>query len=140
MTRRSYRVRFAGGAGFDLTGIVDRPDVNPARDHPASPVVVFSHCFTCNKDLKAIVRISRALSDMGIAVLRFDMTGLGASEGEFSKTSFSSNVADLRSAIRFAKDEFGPMAKHVLNSWGVRRTQDFGEIVFELVEHGVLRK
>ena len=100
----SRRVRFDGGTGQPLAGIVDAPVV--ARDD-GSPVVVFAHCFTCNKDLKAIVRLSRLLARGGVSVLRFDMTGLGDSEGEFSRTDFLSNLADLRKAIEFAGSDLG---------------------------------
>ncbi|QDT04536.1 Alpha/beta hydrolase family protein [Rubripirellula lacrimiformis] len=81
-------------------------------------VVVFSHCFTCNKDLKAIVRISRALASEGIAMLRYDMTGLGGSEGDFSHTSFTTNLADLASAIRFANAELGTVTGLIGHSFG----------------------
>lgn len=104
---------FTGGAGFELAGIVDRPS-----DQPDAPVAVFSHCFTCNKDLKAIVRIARALSELGVAVLRFDMTGLGDSGGDFSRTSFTSNLRDLDSAIEFASVELGPVAALIGHSFG----------------------
>ncbi len=113
MPRRSYRVQFPGGCGHELAGIVDRPD-----HRHTFPVAVFSHCFTCNKDLKAIVRISRALADLGIGVLRFDMTGLGGSRGDFSHTSFSTNVADIKSAMRFASKELGPVTALVGLSFG----------------------
>ncbi len=82
------------------------------------PVVVFSHCFTCNKDLKAIVRISRALAESEIAVLRYDMTGLGGSEGDFSATTFTTNLADLRAAIRFATTELGTVTALLGHSFG----------------------
>lgn len=59
---------------------------------------MFAHCFTCGKDVFAASRIAHALTDHGIAVLRFDFTGLGASEGEFPNTNFSSNLADLIAA------------------------------------------
>lgn len=113
MARKSYRVQFAGGSGFQLAGIVDRPD-----DSDSFPVAIFSHCFTCNKDLKAIARISRGLSELGIGVLRFDMTGLGGSEGEFSDTSFTTNVADLQAAISFANQELGPVTSLIGHSFG----------------------
>jgi putative redox protein len=111
--RQSYRVQFPGGSGFPLAGIVDRPS-----DAAVAPVAVFSHCFTCNKDLKAIVRISRALAVAGIAVLRFDMTGLGGSEGDFSQTNFSSNLADLAAAIQFATAQLGPVQAIIGHSFG----------------------
>ncbi len=114
----SYRVKFDGGNGFALAGIIDRLDSAPPEDAEASPVVVFSHCFTCNKDLKAIVRIARSLAGRGIKVLRFDMTGLGGSEGDFSHTNFTTNLADLRAAIAFAGDELGPVTGLVGHSFG----------------------
>lgn len=104
---------FPGALGSTLAGIVDRPD-----DRPDAPVVVFSHCFTCNKDLKAIVRISRMLADQGIAVLRYDMTGLGGSEGDFSRTTFTSNQADLTAAIEFASTDLGPVGGLIGHSFG----------------------
>jgi putative redox protein len=62
---------------------------------------IFAHCFTCTKNLKAINNIDRALTDKNVAVLRFDFTGLGESEGDFADTDFSSNVEDLLAAARF---------------------------------------
>ena len=64
---------------------------------------LFAHCFTCSKNIKAIAHISRALTREGIAVLRFDFTGLGESEGNFADTNFSSNVDDLIVAADFLK-------------------------------------
>ncbi|MEM7454598.1 MAG: alpha/beta hydrolase [Planctomycetota bacterium] len=91
----SKRVSFENGSGIRLAGIIDWPDESPRE------FAVFSHCFTCTKDLKAIVRISRGLARRGIAVLRFDFTGLGESGGNFSDTNFDSNILDLRSAVDF---------------------------------------
>ena len=117
---KSYRVQFDGGIpGVTLAGIVDRPrDWKPTIDNEVQPVVVYSHCFTCSKDLKATVRISRALARAGIAVLRFDMMGLGGSNGEFADSNFTTNLADLSSAIRFAKSELGPVTGLVGHSFG----------------------
>mgnify|MGYP001218037074 CR=1 FL=1 len=67
---------------------------------------LFAHCFTCTKNLKAVSNIARALNQEGIAVLRFDFTGLGESEGDFSRTNFSSNVDDLVSAAEYLKQEY----------------------------------
>ena len=113
--RRSYRVTFASQRGHLLAGIVDEADEHAQAD-PA--MVVFSHCFTCNKDLKAIVRISRKLADLGVSVLRFDMTGLGNSEGDFSQSNFSTNCEDLRSAIGFSKENLGPVHGLIGHSFG----------------------
>lgn len=134
-SRRSRRVRFPGGNGYDLAGIVDLPTAGPhdfvgdgdaPGEEPApidappqqSPVVVFSHCFTCNKDLKAIVRLGRSLAGEGIAVLRYDMTGLGNSDGDFSRTNFTTNIADLHAAINFANQELGPVTGLLGHSFG----------------------
>jgi putative redox protein len=67
---------------------------------------LFAHCFTCNKNFNAVFNINRALANEGIAVLRFDFTGLGESEGDFSQTNFRSNVEDLITAADFLKSEF----------------------------------
>jgi putative redox protein len=121
LSRKSYRVTFSGSLGFPLAGIIDRPD---PQDQSA-PVLVLSHCFTCKKDLKAIVRISRGLADRGIAVLRYDMTGLGGSGGDFSRTSFTSNVNDLQTAIEFASHELGQVTALMGHSFGGAASMSF---------------
>jgi hypothetical protein len=72
--------------------------VRPAGDAETQRYALFAHCFTCGKDIAAASRISRALAERGIAVLRFDFTGLGNSDGDFANTSFTSNVQDLIAA------------------------------------------
>ena len=74
----------------------------------AQPIAyaLFAHCFTCTKNLKAVGNISLVLTREGIALLRFDFTGLGESEGDFADTNFSSNVADLIAAANFLKTQF----------------------------------
>lgn len=67
---------------------------------------IFAHCFTCSKNLMAVTNISRALTSKGIAVLRFDFTGLGDSEGEFADTNFSSNVQDLILAAEYLEENY----------------------------------
>lgn len=100
----SERVSFPGHSGERLAGLLDRPLAGPVRGH-----VLFAHCFTCNKNLKTVATISRALTDAGLAVLRFDFTGLGESGGEFAATGFSSNVADLLAAADYlATEHSGP--------------------------------
>ena len=86
------RFTFPGHAGHDLAARLDLPQ------GPHLATALFAHCFTCGKDIPAARRISARLAAMGIAVLRFDFTGLGHSAGEFENTTLSSNVADLRSA------------------------------------------
>lgn len=89
---RSEHVTFPGAHGGALAARLDAPD-GPVRAH-----AVFAHCFTCGKDIFAASRIAQALVEHGLAVLRFDFTGLGHSEGEFANTDFSSNVQDLAAA------------------------------------------
>lgn len=91
-------VRFAGAHGALLAARLEYPEGNPRA------YALFAHCFTCSKDSHAATRISRALAAHGIAVLRFDFTGLGGSEGDFANTNFSSNVADLRAAADYLRD------------------------------------
>ena len=89
---RSDKVAFRGANGDLLAGRLDRPAGRPRA------FGLFAHCFTCSKDVFAAQRIATGLAERGIAVLRFDFTGLGNSEGEFANTNFSSNVADLVAA------------------------------------------
>jgi uncharacterized OsmC-like protein/fermentation-respiration switch protein FrsA (DUF1100 family) len=83
------RFQFAGSEGQQLAATLDLPEREPLA------YALFAHCFTCGKDVLAAKRIAVALAAKGIAVLRFDFTGLGSSEGDFANSTFSSNVADL---------------------------------------------
>lgn len=97
----SKKVKFTNLRGVKLAGRLELPlDKEPAN------YAIFAHCFTCGKDLKAIHNISLALIQQGIAVLRFDFTGLGQSEGDFSESHFSSNVEDLQAAYEFLSDYY----------------------------------
>ena len=98
------KLEFSNNAGQKLSARIDLPD-----DSPPVAYALFAHCFTCSKNIKAASHISRALTTEGIAVFRFDFTGLGESEGDFGDTSFSSNVDDLVSAAEFMADHYqGP--------------------------------
>ena len=83
---------FVGGAGTQLTGHLEPPEGTPRG------WAIFAHCFTCGKDSRAAVHVSRALSRSGIGVLRFDFAGTGISGGMGGEVSFASDVQDLRSA------------------------------------------
>ncbi|HEX7186439.1 MAG TPA: alpha/beta fold hydrolase [Thermoanaerobaculia bacterium] len=96
---RREHLRFPGAHGADLAARLESPDVEPTA------YALFAHCFTCSKDLKAAGWISRALVDRGIAVFRFDFTGIGESEGDFAETDFSSNLDDLVAAADFLRRE-----------------------------------
>jgi putative redox protein len=96
------RLKFPGAFGDELVGRLELPD--PEGSEPAA-YALFAHCFTCSKDLKAAGWISRALVERGIAVFRFDFTGIGESEGDFADTDFSSNLDDLEAAADFLRRE-----------------------------------
>ncbi len=94
----TQRISFEGHDGSTLAARLDLPD------GPRLATALFAHCFTCGKDIAAARRISQRLASMGIAVLRFDFTGLGHSDGEFANTTFTSNVEDLVRAARHLAD------------------------------------
>lgn len=100
MTVLSEKVSFTGAQGHELAARLDRPDRRPRA------YALFAHCFTCTKDVFAAQRIAAALAEEGVAVLRFDFTGLGHSEGEFANTDFTSNVDDLAAAADFLAREY----------------------------------
>ena len=95
------KLSFKNEKGESLAARLDLP-----VDEKPVAYAIFAHCFTCTKNLNAVVNINQALATEGIATLRFDFTGLGESEGDFSHTSFSSNVSDLIAAADFLKLEF----------------------------------
>ena len=95
----SKRFEFRNRHGLALSARMDRPEDDPVA------YALFAHCFTCGKDIKAAYHIARALNREGIGVLRFDFTGLGASQGDFADTNFSSNVHDLIDAGAFMGSE-----------------------------------
>jgi putative redox protein len=92
MPARVERIKFLGSQGTDLAARLDLPAVPPRA------YALFAHCFTCTKESVAASRIARELTAAGIGVLRFDFTGLGASDGEFANTNLSSNADDVRRA------------------------------------------
>ena len=96
------KIEFTNKAGQKLAARLDLPaDIQPMA------YALFAHCFTCSKNIKAASHISRALTERGFAVFRFDFTGLGESEGEFEDTNFSSNVEDLVTAAEFMATNYG---------------------------------
>jgi len=99
------KVSFRNPQGDTLAARLDLP-----ADSKPIACALFAHCFTCSKDLKAVGTISKALNRQGIAVLRFDFTGLGESEGDFAETNFSSNVEDLVAAAEYMGETMEPPA------------------------------
>jgi len=101
MGRKSTRFDFPNGRGQTLAGTLDRPAGE------AEFCGIFAPCFTCTKDSHGASKICRAMADGGAAMLRFDLTGLGGSEGDFADTNFSTRILDIVAACRAVEAEFG---------------------------------
>ena len=99
---KKIRLEFENSNGEVLAGLLELPE----RVDEISSFALFAHCFTCGKDIAAASRISRALAAKGIAVLRFDFTGLGNSDGDFANTNFSSNIEDLVQAAKALEAQY----------------------------------
>lgn len=99
MASLSEKLTFPGSAGHALAARLDLPE-----DGTPKAYALFAHCFTCSKDSVGASRVSQALAARGIATLRFDFTGLGSSDGDFSNTDFSSNIGDLLAAIHYLRE------------------------------------
>lgn len=127
------RLTFPGHDGATLAARLDLPD------GPHLGTALFAHCFTCGKDIPAARRIASRLAAAGIAVLRFDFTGLGHSDGEFGNTTFSSNVADLTAAYRALEDRGmapGLVIGHSLGGAAVLKAAPLMEAVRAVVTIG----
>lgn len=98
---KQTKVRFPNARGQQLAGLLALPE-----DEQPLAYALFAHCFTCSKNLAAAANIAQALCRRRIAVLRFDFTGLGESEGEFAASTFSSDVADLVAAAAFLEQHY----------------------------------
>lgn len=101
MAMQFLKLNFPNAQGQRLAARLDLP-----LDEKPRAYAIFAHCFTCTKNFKALVHINQALTRNGIAVLRFDFTGLGESDGDFAATNFSTNVADLVAAARYLEMHF----------------------------------
>lgn len=112
MASTTQRLKFAGHSGATLAARLDLPN-GPLRAY-----ALFAHCFTCSKNVLAARRIAASLAREGIAVLRFDFTGLGSSEGEFASTNFSTNCQDLLSAVEFLRGNYDAPAVLIGHSLG----------------------
>ncbi|NRR33774.1 alpha/beta fold hydrolase [Oxalobacteraceae bacterium] len=109
---RTHKLEIAGAHGHVLAARLDAPE-GALRAY-----ALFAHCFTCGKDALASRRIAQALTAHGIAVLRFDFAGLGASGGDFADTNFSSNVADLLAAAEHLRQHYAAPALLIGHSLG----------------------
>lgn len=106
------KITFTGHSGEPLAARLDMPSGQ------LRATAIFAHCFTCSKDIPAARRIAQRLASMGIAVLRFDFTGLGHSKGEFENTNFTSNVEDLVNAAKYLTDNHSPPSLLIGHSLG----------------------
>lgn len=99
MSVKKKKLTFINQDGIELSGLLELPE---------QPIgfALFAHCFTCTKDIVSASRIARHLADKGIAVLRFDFTGLGNSDGDFSNSNFSANLGDLQSAADYLRQHY----------------------------------
>lgn len=101
---RSEKITFEGAFGDRLAARIDLPNDDNARSY-----ALFAHCFTCSKNFKIVKNLNKTLTDHGIGVFKFDFTGLGESEADFSNTNFSSKIEDLIAASDYMKSHFqGP--------------------------------
>ena len=106
------KVSFQNQLGESLAGLLESPDSE------TKAYAIFAHCFTCSKDIIAASRITRELADKGIAVLRFDFTGLGNSDGDFANTNFSSNIDDLVQAAKHLEQNYAAPVMVIGHSLG----------------------
>ncbi|OEF29203.1 bifunctional alpha/beta hydrolase/OsmC family protein [Vibrio rumoiensis] len=99
MPVQKKKLTFTNSQGIELAGLLELPEQPTA-------FALFAHCFTCGKDVSSASRIARTLASQGIAVFRFDFTGLGSSDGDFANTNFSANVEDLESAASYLRQNY----------------------------------
>lgn len=113
MKKRTQRVEFENGRGQKLSARIEQP-----LDGHVRAWAIFAHCFTCSKDLRAVRSISSGLNRHGIAVLNFDFTGLGRSEGSFAETTFATDMQDLMAAVDYLEEHHRAPALLVGHSLG----------------------
>jgi len=107
------RLHFTGSLGFKLSALLDLPDEGQPKAY-----AIFAHCFTCNKNYKIFNSVNQALTENKIGVLRFDFTGIGASQGSFSDTTFSSNVGDIIAGANFIEINYDAPKLLIGHSFG----------------------
>ena len=119
---KKSKIEFVGSDGSKLSGLLEQPTGQ------TKAYALFAHCFTCGKDIASASRLARALVSKGYAVLRFDFTGLGGSDGDFANTSFSSNVEDLVHAASYLRENWRApniLIGHSLGGTAVLKAAEF---------------
>ena len=114
----SHAFEFQNKQGETLVGRLELPENTQPISDNSQEYAIFAHCFTCGKDIAAASRITRKLAEQGIAVLRFDFTGLGSSDGDFANTNFTSNVEDLVAAANALEKHYNAPSLLVGHSLG----------------------
>jgi len=109
---KSIKTSFIGSQNNQLDARLELPSGEPKA------FVIFSHCFTCTKDIITTYRSSRFLAQKGYAVLRFDFSGLGASTGDFSNCNFTTTIEDINAAIRYLTDHYSAPSVLIGHSLG----------------------
>lgn len=110
---KKIRLRLPGSIGYALGAELDLPDDGQVRAY-----AIFSHCFTCSRNLKSFHVISEILANHGIGVLRFDFSGIGDSEGDFSETNFATDVGDIIAASEYMAANYAPVKILIGHSMG----------------------
>ncbi len=110
---KSKQISFLNQYGETLSGRIEFPPQGQIKAY-----AIFAHCFTCGKNQYASQHIAKQLALNNVAVLRFDFTGIGESEGEFSRTNFTSNVSDIEEAAKFLSTHYEPPSLLIGHSWG----------------------
>lgn len=97
---QKIKIRFKNDRDIELAGVVELPDAS------VEGYAIMAHCFACSKDMLAAARISKALTNDNIGVLRFDFTGLGESGGRFKNSTFTTNVQDIVAAADYLRENY----------------------------------
>lgn len=98
---KTHELKISNRQGINLAAKLDLPDDGNVKSY-----AIYAHCFTCSMELKAIPNITSALTEYGIATMRFDMTGIGESEGSFSDTNFTTQLDDFASVVDYMTEKF----------------------------------
>lgn len=124
---KTINVEFKNDKGLKISGRLDVP-----KDQEPEGYAIYSHCFTCGKNISAASRISKALANHGIACLRFDFSGIGESEGEFSDHNYSSSVKDILSAAKFLEENYDAPKLLIGHSFGGVATLGASKIIDDI--------
>jgi putative redox protein len=89
---KEEEIEFANHCGEKLAATLHLPDGSPDRG------VILGHCFTCSRHTSILRSICHALAASGFTVLRFDFSGNGQSEGEFTESTYSKQIAEMKTA------------------------------------------